>query len=311
MSLTVFYRGSKVKFKLQFSRRRMLSMLGLACLLGLAVSEPWQAEPLDPATLQSKIQAEQVRLAAQQQAVAELKDQTEKKLTGMTLYIGEMQAQLRRLDALGQRLAAEAELDNGEFNFVDQASPLLMGGPEAAITEAPRLSGSDVIDQIDQVLAQLSDKQQQLTLLESVLLNHHISAESFIAGRPIDSGWLSSPYGVRKDPFNGAPAMHKGIDFASLEEGAGVYATGAGVVTWAGERYGYGKLVEIDHGGGLKTRYGHCKELLVAEGDVVTRGQQIALLGSTGRSTGPHVHYEVLRNNRQIDPHKYVYRDAE
>jgi len=217
---------------------------------------------------------------------------------------------MRRLDALGQRLAAVAEVDNGEFAFQEQGLEA-MGGPEASIVDAPKVDGRDVIEQIESMLGELSNKQKQLSLLESVMMSHHISAESYIAGRPIDSGWLSSQYGVRKDPFNGTPAMHKGLDFASLEEGAGVYATGAGVVTWAGDRSGYGKLIEIDHGGGLKTRYGHSKELLVQEGEVVTRGQKIALIGSTGRSTGPHVHYEVLRNNRQINPYKYVYRTAD
>ena len=105
--------------------------------------------------------------------------------------------------------------------------------------------------------------------------------------------------------------MHKGLDFASYDEDVKVIATGAGVVTWAGERWGYGNLVEIDHGGGLKTRYGHNETINVQVGDVVTRGQVIAEMGNTGRSTGPHVHYEVLRNGKQIDPNRFVYRSAD
>ena len=310
MSLSVFYRGTKVKFSFALSRRRLMSLAGLAAFGVLAVTKPWQAQGLNPEQARAKISAEQVALAAQEQAVLELKRETEKKLTAMTMYLGEMQSQMRRLDALGQRLAAVAEVDNGEFAFQEQGLAA-MGGPEASIVDAPKVDGRDVIEQIENMLGELSNRQKQLSLLESVMMSHHISAESYIAGRPIDSGWLSSQYGVRKDPFNGTPAMHKGLDFASLEEGAGVYATGAGVVTWAGDRSGYGKLIEIDHGGGLKTRYGHSKELLVQEGEVVTRGQKIALIGSTGRSTGPHVHYEVLRNNRQINPYKYVYRNAD
>jgi murein DD-endopeptidase MepM/ murein hydrolase activator NlpD len=310
MSLSVFYRGTKVKFSFELSRRRLMSLAGLAALGVLAVTKPWELQGLNPDAARAKITEEKIALAAQQQAVRELKDETEKKLTAMTIYLGEMQSQLRRLDALGKRLASVADLDNGEFAF-EQPLVEIMGGPEASITDAPKVDGRDVIDQIEGMMGELASKQKQLSLLESVMMSHHISAESFIAGRPVDSGWLSSQYGIRKDPFNGRPAMHKGLDFASLEEGAGVYATGAGVVTWAGDRSGYGQLIEIDHGGGLKTRYGHSKELLVKEGDVVTRGQKIALLGSTGRSTGPHVHYEVLRNNRQIDPYKYVYRSAD
>ncbi|MDN7134369.1 M23 family metallopeptidase [Pseudidiomarina terrestris] len=310
MSLSVFYRGSKVKFGLRLSRRRLASLLGVVVLAGLAFSEPWSASGgVSADAVRSKITAEQIQLAAQSEAIQEIKADAEKKLTALTISLGEMRAKLRRLEHLGGRLADAAEIDASELESREQ-EVLAMGGPETSILDAPKLASGDVISDLESVLAQLEDKQKQLALLESVLMSHHISAESYVAGRPVDDGWLSSHYGVRKDPFNGTPTMHSGIDFANLAEDAGVFATGAGVVTWSGERYGYGKLVEIDHGGGLKTRYGHCAELLVKEGDVVTRGQQIAKLGSTGRSTGPHVHYEVLRNERQIDPSKYVYRDA-
>jgi murein DD-endopeptidase MepM/ murein hydrolase activator NlpD len=112
---------------------------------------------------------------------------------------------------------------------------------------------------------------------------------------------------MRDDPFTQTPAMHKGIDFAGTE-GDEVIATAAGIVTWSGERYGYGNLIEIDHGNGLVTRYGHNKELTVSVGEVVIKGQEIALIGNTGRSTGAHVHYEIIKNGTQIDPLPYVYR---
>ena len=134
------------------------------------------------------------------------------------------------------------------------------------------------------------------------MMNHNVSNASYIAGRPISEGWLSSQYGVRKDPFNGTPAMHKGLDFASYAEDVKVVATGAGVVTWAGDRWGYGQLIEIDHGGGLKTRYGHNDTLLVEVGDVVTRGQAIAEMGNTGRSTGPHVHMKCCAMTSKLTP---------
>jgi murein DD-endopeptidase MepM/ murein hydrolase activator NlpD len=142
-----------------------------------------------------------------------------------------------------------------------------------------------------------------------VTLGHHIESTSYLSGRPIAKGWLSSYYGVRKDPFSGKPAVHKGLDFAGKEDTA-IIATASGVVSWASDRYGYGKLIEINHGRGLKTRYGHNKNILVKVGEVVSKGQVIARMGSTGRSTGPHVHYEILRNNAQIDPIKFVYRKA-
>lgn len=309
MSLTVFYRGTKVKFGVRLSRRRMLSVAGVVSLLTLALLQPWQSlGGLDADDVRNRISAEQLALAAQSEVVEQIKADTEKKLTAMTLQMGEMRAKLRRLDVLGDRLAEGAGIDMSDFQSDQQM--IAMGGPEASILDAPSIPAADVMTDLERLLVELEDKQNQLTTLESVLMRHHISAESFVSGRPVDGGWLSSHYGVRKDPFDGTPTMHNGIDFANLAEDAGVFATGAGVVTWSGERYGYGKLIEIDHGGGLKTRYGHCAELLVKEGDVVTRGQQIAKLGSTGRSTGPHVHYEVLRNERHIDPSHYVYREA-
>lgn len=308
MSLSVFYRGTKIKFGVRLSRRRLLSLFSLVALVALAYTKPWQYQGVDPQFAQQRISQEQKQVALQQQALAELKQDTSKKLTAMTMYLGEMRAQMRRLDSLGQRLAQVAEVDNGEFSFTED---IPIGGPELMVTEMPVSDGREVMQQIDDMLVKLQDKQKQLSLLESVMMNHNISNESFIAGRPITSGWMSSQYGIRKDPFNGTPAMHKGLDFASYDADVKVIATGAGVVTWAGDRYGYGQLVEIDHGAGLSTRYGHNDQIVVKVGDVVTRGQEIALMGSTGRSTGPHVHYEVLRNGRQIDPYKFVYRKVE
>lgn len=308
MSLSVFYRGSKIRFRINLSRRRMLSFTGIAAFIGLVAWQPWEYRGIDPEFAQAQITEEQKSLILQKKAVKGLKEETQKQLGAMKVYLGELRAQMRRLDALGERLAGVANLDNGEFDF-QQGLPI--GGPEIKVAELPQATGSDVLIEIENMLSKISDKQKQLSLLESVMMNHQLSNDAYIAGRPISDGWLSSQYGIRKDPFNGTPAMHKGLDFASYNEDVQVVATGAGVVTWAGDRYGYGQLVEIDHGAGLKTRYGHNHQLLVEVGDVVTRGQQIAKMGSSGRSTGPHVHYEVLRNDQQIDPNQFVYRKAD
>jgi murein DD-endopeptidase MepM/ murein hydrolase activator NlpD len=159
------------------------------------------------------------------------------------------------------------------------------------------------------MIEKIQNKAQELTALESIMLSHHIEDESRLEGKPISTGWLSSYYGIRKDPFNGLPSMHKGLDFAG-KEGEPVLATGAGIITWSGSRYGYGNLVEIDHGDGLVTRYGHNRAVNVKIGDVVTKGQTIAELGNTGRSTGAHVHYEVIHKGKQQDPLPYVYRKS-
>jgi len=139
------------------------------------------------------------------------------------------------------------------------------------------------------------------------MLANKLNADTFVAGRPIKKGWMSSRYGKRTDPFTGRLAWHAGVDFAG-KMGADIVAVASGVVTWAGPRYGYGRLVEINHGNGYKTRYAHCKELNVAVGDVVRKGDVVALMGSSGRSTGPHVHFEVYKNGRTVDPAAYIHR---
>jgi murein DD-endopeptidase MepM/ murein hydrolase activator NlpD len=126
-------------------------------------------------------------------------------------------------------------------------------------------------------------------------------------GWPTDGGWLSSDFGHRIDPFSGEPAMHEGLDIAN-DKGSPVEAIAPGVVVWAGERPGYGKLVEIDHGNGYRTRYGHCSAVTAHVGERVSKGEAIAKVGDTGRSTGPHIHLEVLRDGKQIDPRKFVER---
>ncbi|WP_245732057.1 M23 family metallopeptidase [Thalassotalea agarivorans] len=226
-------------------------------------------------------------------------------IVALTMKIADLQSQVLRLNALGDRLAEEANIPEKEFNFEEQVPA---GGPLSQQTVATK-SLTELMHEISSLQRELGYEEKQLKLLESLTLGHHIENSSYLSGRPIAKGWLSSYFGMRKDPFSGRPAMHKGVDFAG-KEGTHVIATGAGVVTWSGERYGYGQLIEIDHGKGYKTRYGHNKSLLVNVGDVVNKGDTIALMGSTGRSTGPHVHYEILRNNKQINPVKYVYRKA-
>jgi murein DD-endopeptidase MepM/ murein hydrolase activator NlpD len=224
----------------------------------------------------------------------------------LTLKLAELQSQVLRLNALGDRLADENDIPEKEFNF-DQLPP--SGGPVQGTETVNNKTLAELLLEINALEQELDKEEKQLKVLESLTLGHHIQNSSYLSGRPIVKGWLSSYYGIRKDPFSKQPAMHKGVDFAGKED-APIIATAGGVITWASERYGYGNLIEIDHGDGYKTRYGHNKELLVNLGDVVEKGQVIARMGSTGRSTGPHVHYEILRNNTQINPIKYVYRKA-
>ncbi|WP_246058447.1 M23 family metallopeptidase [Litorilituus lipolyticus] len=232
--------------------------------------------------------------------------QHKRQVTALTMKLAELQSQLLRLNALGERLADDANIPDKEFNF-SQLPP--SGGPSISIDAIAHKPLPVLLEEIEQLETNINHEEKQLQLLESLTFGHHIENNRYLSGRPIEKGWLSSYYGMRKDPFHGRPTMHKGVDFAG-KEGTGVIATGAGVVSWASKRYGYGQLIEIDHGDGFKTRYGHNKTLLVEVGDVVNKGQVIAKMGSTGRSTGPHVHYEILKHNTQINPVKYVYRKA-
>ena len=300
MKLTLLIRSEKTRLKLSADKPKLI--IALIAICGVFLISSRSSNNAEENLL--RVNYAKAGLEQQAKEVDELKNTTEQQLTGMTLKLADMQSQLLRLDALGARLVEQASLNPEEFSF-NQLPP--MGGPEDASPVDISVNDS-LLNKMDILLSQIQHKTQQLNALESIMLSHHITDQSRLAGRPVNSGWLSSHYGVRKDPFSGMPAMHKGVDFAG-KEGDAVMATAAGVVTWADDRNGYGMLVEIDHGEGLVTRYGHNKQLNVKIGDVVTKGQQIAYMGNTGRSTGAHVHYEVLRKGQQLDPLPYVYRD--
>ncbi len=240
-------------------------------------------------------------LDKQQQEITEARRVAEDNLNALTMRLGQMQAHVIRLDALGQRLTRMGGLDSGEFDF---SNPPAQGGPEGE-TLASSLELPDFVAQLDELSQQLENREQQLNVLENMLMSRNLHKEVFPAGRPITKGWLSSNYGTRNDPFTGKPEFHKGVDLAG-KEGSDIIGVAAGVVTWAGKRYGYGNLVEINHGNGYVTRYGHAKEVLVKVGDTVKKGHKIALMGNTGRSTGPHVHFEVWADGRTVDPAKYI-----
>lgn len=243
------------------------------------------------------------RVEVQAEELEKTRVYTEEQINALRVRLAELQARLTRLDALGERLVDVASLDEGEFDF--SVRPPL-GGPEV---DAVDYTPPDFIYVLDELASQIDDREQQLKVLDSLLGDRKIQSETFVAGRPIQRGWMSSRYGYRNDPFTGNLAWHDGVDFAG-PDGSDISAVAAGVVTWASQRYGYGQLVEINHGNGYITRYAHCKEILVEVGDVVKKSDVIALMGSTGRSTGPHVHFEVLQNGKSVDPAKYINRVA-
>lgn len=240
-------------------------------------------------------------LATQREAIAEARQETEDTLDALAIRIGQMNARIIRLDALGRRLTDMADLDEGEFDFDSEPA---LGGPEEPMLSAGAVP-EEVLTAMARLELQLNNREAQLGVLESVLMNQNLVDRVYPAGRPVKSGWMSSYFGRRTDPFTGKPASHKGVDFAG-KAGAEVLAVADGIVTWSAKRYGYGQLVEINHGNGYSTRYAHNSENLVSVGDEVKKGQTVALMGDTGRATGPNLHFEVLREGRQVNPVDFI-----
>jgi len=239
-------------------------------------------------------------LQQQQTDLDVLKQESDASIEALSSRLGLMQAHVNRIDALGQKLIQMAKIDKGEFDF--SQTPAL-GGPETV--PQTTIDSSELHRAIDNLSANLEHRENQLVVLEELLMNRNLLNEVRPSGRPITNGWLSSYYGMRTHPITGKKERHKGIDFAG-KMGGPVIAVAKGVVTFAGTRYGYGKVIDINHGNGYTTRYGHNSKLLVSVGDTVEKGFQIAEIGSSGRSTGPHVHFEVLKNGQQVNPMKFI-----
>jgi murein DD-endopeptidase MepM/ murein hydrolase activator NlpD len=252
----------------------------------------------------NELQAWASQIASERREVDAARATLQQNIDVLAQRVGQMNAHVVRLDALGKRLTQMANLQKGEFNF-DSAPPV--GG---SASEAGKPAAMPVLtDMLDHLSSQLDDREHQLGALENLILNRELSNTVYPQGRPVQSGFISSFYGERVDPFTGYTAFHSGVDFAG-EEGSHVTAVAAGVVTWAGDYVGYGSMVEINHGNGYVTRYGHNSAILVKVGDTVQKGQPLSLLGSSGHSTGPHVHFEVLRDGTPIDPMVFINQNA-
>lgn len=260
-------------------------------------------------------QAQEARLSeaeetASQRAVdlAQLSADAKRKLEAMTRKLAEIQARVTRLDALGMHLTVLAGLDEGEFDFTAVSA---IGGPVVDGQElaAPALAvmPDEFEEELELLSVTLDDRDTQLDVLAGLLFDAEAQAEAIPSGRPVASGWLSSHFGYRNDPFTGKKTWHQGVDFAG-KDGTEVIAVASGVVSWSGNRHGYGNMVEVAHGDGLLTRYAHNDENLVEVGDLIRKGETLALMGNTGRSTGPHVHFEVFKHGRAVDPSSYIRR---
>ena len=295
------FRGKQLRCQLD-GRGQLLTTATIISLFAcLLVSSGYWYGTLQASA--SELVALENDILKQKMLIKEARQTAETELDALAARLGKMQANVIRLNALGQRLVKVGKLDAKEFNFKNEPS---YGGPaEAESVSSINFDTNNLNGVIANLDKQLTSREEQLDVLSEVIMNRRLRSESKPRGRPITKGWTSSYYGKRTDPFTGKLAMHKGMDFAG-KEGSEIIAVASGVVTWAGDRYGYGELVEVSHGNGYTTRYGHNAELLVEVGDSVVKGQAISHMGSTGRSTGPHVHFEVLKNDRQINPSKFV-----
>lgn len=304
-------RSDKVRtFSLNGWARILLSTVALGipvaagALLGLKLSDGrWQLLFEDHiAEMQNELMVDRQELHDDRQQIAST-------LSAMTAKLARMRATVVRIDALGEQLTELSGIHGGEFDFSSMPG---LGGPDSQSQLnylGTKNTQNDLNLLITNIGSSLSQRETQLKVLRSTLADKNLIDDRRIAGRPILTGWMSSPYGMRTDPFSGEQKWHAGIDFAGTR-GSNVIAVASGVVTWAGEKSGYGKLVEVNHSDGFITRYAHNQENIAKLGAVVKKGDVIATMGSSGRSTGPHVHFEVFKNGRIVDPASYIRRTS-
>jgi len=243
-----------------------------------------------------------IELQQQRNNIDTIRHASEDTLDALAIRIAQLNARIIRLDALGRRLTGMADLEDGEFDFDSMPA---VGGPEEPVATGSNVAVPDVVDAMQMLDYQLDNREAQLGVLETVLMHQNLNKRVYPQGRPVSSGWISSYFGKRTDPFTGKLANHTGIDFAG-KLGADVLVVADGVVTWSADRYGYGIMVEVNHGNGYSTRYAHNSENLVKVGDEVKKGQTVALMGETGRATGPNLHFEVLKNGRRVNPVNFI-----
>lgn len=249
--------------------------------------------------LLDEMRAQQVR---QQAEIAHIKEGAALELEALAIKLSGIHGQVLRLEALGTRLAYMADIDDIDFGA---DTPVGLGGPSPEADPVVRLQASDFMQELELLGERIEDHDGKLHAIEALIMERDIKDRTVPAGSPVPGGWISSYYGMRTDPFTGQREFHQGLDISG-RHGTQVHAVAPGFVSWSGYRLGYGNVVEINHGGGYRTSYAHNKKNLVRIGDWVEKGQSIALLGSTGRSTGSHVHFEVSLDNKPVNPRKYI-----
>lgn len=222
-------------------------------------------------------------------------------LDAMALKLGELQSHIVRLNALGERLTKMGKLDASEFDF--KSTPAV-GGIDLRGDER-YMELSELVEGMETASRVIEDRDTKFSMLEDMIMNSDLQKDIRPSNYPVKGSYISSKYGERTDPFTGKKAFHKGIDLPR-KTGSKVAAAASGVVVFAGEKRGYGKLIKLDHGNDTVTLYAHNSKLMAEVGDYVAKGQQIAAVGSTGRSRAPHVHFEVRLAGKTVDPVTFI-----
>ena len=273
----------------QFSAHR--PALAIALILGTGVSVGAGVGFADSALLRGQVNQQQAQIDATRR-------DAQREVNALAARLGELQAQANRINALGERLTRIGQLQDGEFNF-DKPVGVGGAGPVRDMPKAELAAG------MHQLGATYKASGEQLSVLESLLFNRQLDMNAVPSREPISNSYITSGFGGRADPFIGGSQFHKGIDFEA-NVGDPVLAVADGVVSYAAARSGYGNTVEVDHGNGYVTRYAHNSRLTRKVGELVRAGQEVAKAGSTGRSTGAHVHFEVWENGRVVNPRNFL-----
>lgn len=269
-----------------------------ALWVGMQIAGASTAPASQPDLLATALRAEVAKL---RDRTADVSAAARLDLDALALRLSELQATAIRIDALGERVVQLAGMDPDEFSF---GEPPPRGGTAPTGDEEP-LGVMDFLDNLKVLERVLELRVQELEALETNLLTGRLAKQAFPTRAPVDSGWLSSTFGSRTDPLTGEQSRHLGLDFAG-KRGSPIASVAAGIVTFSGIRTGLGRMVEIDHGNGYTTRYAHNSKNLVTAGQRVAKGQLIAKMGSSGRSTGNHVHFEVLRKGKHLNPMRFI-----
>jgi len=287
---------------LTLSTRHLLGLAGGLAMLLLLLSTGLFYLTLRHATQLKIPYLEAVVLSAQAQESQRNEAYLRENLNAMAVKLGEMQAQLMRLDSLGERLAALAGFKPSEFRFSETPG---RGGALTSSVPSHPLSINEFNQQMASLARQMENRNDSLGILESQLFDAKVKRRLMPTIPPVEGSWSASSFGWRIDPITGMQAMHEGMDFIA-DTGTPIVAAAGGLVTVAESHHQYGLMVEIDHGNDFTTRYAHASRVFVKVGDLVQRGRKVAEVGSTGRTTGPHLHFEVRYKGVAQNPARFL-----